>query len=168
MNGAASGQPVAAIVSASQRRFLPVRRPRLATSIFPGDLGHPPGLVDAPGERLFAVDVLAQFHGRQADRGVHVVGDAHDHRVDLPVYGVEQLALVAEPLGPRELPEGFSPAFVVHVAESDDILSRDLLEVLGPLAATANDGDVQLLVRAARPSGDVNAIQTKACKPRPT
>jgi hypothetical protein len=84
------------------------------------------------------------------------------------VHGVEQLAVVAEPLGPRELPEGFSPAFVVHVAEGDDVLSRDLLEVLGPRAATANDGDVQLLVRAARPSGDVNAIQTKACKPRPT
>ena len=94
--------------------------------VFPGDLGHPPGLVDAPGERFFAIDVLAQFHRRQADRGVHVVGNAHDDRVDLPVHGVEQLAVVAEPPGLRELPEGFGPAFVVHVAEGDDVLSPRL------------------------------------------
>ena len=115
--------------------------------LLPGDPGHPPRFLDAPGQGLLAIDVLAQVHRRQADRSVHVVGNAHDHRVDLPVHRVEQLAVVAEPLGLGELLEGLGSALVVHVAEGHDVLGRDLLEVLGPLATAADDRQVQPVVR---------------------
>ena len=98
---------------------------------------------------------------------MHVVRNAHDHRVDLPVHGVEELAIVAEPPGLGKLLEGRSSAFVIHVAEGDDVLFRDLLEVLGPLAATADDSDIQLLGRCG-PGDDAQPIQAQACKPRST
>ena len=68
-----------------------------------GEAGHPPRLVDAPGERLLAVDMLAQLHGRQAHRRVHMVGNADDDRVDLLVHRIEHLAVIAEPLGLWEI-----------------------------------------------------------------
>ena len=44
---------------------------------------------------------------------------------------------------------------------------RDLLEVLGPLAATADDGDVQLVVRAARSSGTGIRSRPRPASPAP-
>src|SRR5207248_1412722 len=55
-------------------------------------------LVDAVGERLFAIDVLAALHGFHGDDRVAVVGRANDDAVDLLAHLVEHFAIVDEAL----------------------------------------------------------------------
>ena len=50
------------------------------------------------GQRLLAVDVLAQLQGRQRGEGVGVLGGAHDDGVELAGV-VEELAEVAGAAG---------------------------------------------------------------------
>ena len=128
--------------------------------LLPGEAGHPPRLVDAPGERLLAVDVLAQLHGRQADRCVHMVGNADDDRVDLPVQRIEHLAVIAESLGLGIALERVGRALLVHVAKRDDVLAGHLAEVLGPLPSAADDGEVQPVVRFRAPGGHGETART--------
>ncbi len=45
-------------------------------------LADDPRLGDVVGQRLLAVDVLAELQGRQGGEGVGVLGRAHDHRVE--------------------------------------------------------------------------------------
>ena len=64
-----------------------------------GGLADDPGLADVVGQRLLAVDVLAELQGRQGGEGVGVLGGADDDGVEV-VGVVEDLAEVAEPVGP--------------------------------------------------------------------
>ena len=73
--------------------------------VFAGGLGEQPGLVDAMGERLLHVDVLAALDGRQGDHGMRVIGRGHDHGVDVLLL-VEHDAEIRVTLGPRILGEG--------------------------------------------------------------
>ena len=59
----------------------------------PRRLGHQPGFMDRPGERLLAIDVFAQLERGHGDDGMRMVGRGHHHRVDL-FFG-QQFAIVA-------------------------------------------------------------------------
>ena len=130
-----------------------VRRHALRTHLrrqlfFSGKTRHATCLVDAPGEGLLAIHVFAQLHGRQANGSVHMVGDAHDHGVDLRVHRVEHPAVIAESLCPGEASEGVCCALVIHVAERDDVFVGQLVEVRSALTAATDDGQIQPFVRA--------------------
>ena len=59
---------------------------------------------------------------------------------------VEQLAEVGELAGPADAWRGRVEVRLVHVAQADDVLGRDAVQVAAAAAAAADDGDVQLLV----------------------
>ncbi len=62
-------------------------------------LTHDPRLVDRARQRLLAIDVLAQLHGRHRGHGMGVVGRGDQDRVDLAVHFVEHLAEIDVALG---------------------------------------------------------------------
>ena len=101
------------------------------------------GLLDAVGQRLLAVDVLAAVHGPIGDEGVRVVGGAADHGVD--VLLVEALAPIHVLLGPGKLRRGEGQVLLVHVAEGDDVLVGQAVEVGFAAAPGADEGDVELV-----------------------
>ena len=96
------------------------------------------------GQRLFAIDVLAVFHGRHGGHGVGVVRRADQHRVDLAGLLVEHRAEVPIAFGLREPVEHIRRPAVVNVAQGDDVLAGHVAQVAGRLAAGADRGDVQL------------------------
>jgi hypothetical protein len=69
------------------------------------------------------------------------------------MHRVEQLAIVAKLPGLWEVLECFAGPLLVHVARCNDVLTADLLQVLVPLAAAADDGEVQTLVWSERSCG---------------
>ena len=81
-------------------------------------------------------------------QGVAVVGGADGHGVDVPGHLVVHLAEVVELLGRRELLGLLVERPLVDVAEGDDLaeLAR-LVDVAAPLAADADAGELQRLVR---------------------
>ncbi len=110
--------------------------------------------------------MLTQFHGGQADGGVHVVGNADDDRVDLLVQRIEHLAVIVEALRLGVVLERVSRALLVDVAKRDDVLAGHLVEVLGPLPAAADDGEVQLIVWACWPGGHGGHARRADSNPR--
>ena len=105
-------------------------------------------------QRLLAVHVLAEPHGGDAGHGVRVIRRAHDHRVDLFVHLIQQFAEVVVRLGAWKLLGFLAQPPGVDVAQGHDIRElRDLIRVTRSLAADADAGDVDLLVRgpAQRP-----------------
>src|SRR5262249_50246792 len=109
--------------------------------------------VDPPGEWLLAVNVLAELHRGQTDRSMHVIGSANHDSVNLAVQRVEELAIVTKALGLGILFECFGCPTIVDVAECDDILAGNSLEIFKPLAAAADDREIQL-VAVRRVPGD--------------
>ena len=55
---------------------------------------------------------------------MHMVGNAHDDRVDLPVHRIEHLAVITKPLGCRKLLERLGRAILIHVAKRNNVLTR--------------------------------------------
>jgi hypothetical protein len=105
--------------------------------------------VDRVGERLLAVDVLAAVQGPYVDEGVRVVGRGADDGVD--VFLVEALAPVDVGLGLRVGLGGLLEVVGVNIAQGDDVLARDLVQVAPAAPAHADAGDVELLAgRLAR------------------
>ena len=100
-------------------------------------------------ERLLAVDVLAQVERGLGDHGVRMVGRRDDHGVDPIANLVEHPAEVVERLRLGMALGGLAQAVLVNVAEGDDILASQRLEVVGPATAHTHEGDVQLLGQAA-------------------
>ncbi len=96
-------------------------------------------------ERLLAIDVLVPVERQQRGEGVGVLAGADDHGVE--VGGpVEQLAEIGERAGLRMRGLGGVERRPAHVAQGDDVLGGDALEVGRAAAAGADDGDVQLVV----------------------
>ena len=98
------------------------------------------GFLDAVGERLFAVDMLAAIHGPVGDERVHVIGGAADHRLN--VLLVKAFAPVNVLLSVGKLLRAECQVLLVHVAQGDDILAGDTAEMGFAPAPGADEGDV--------------------------
>ncbi len=128
-------------------------------------LGQHPGFLDRVGQRLLAVDVLAALHRRHGDDGVGMVGRGHGDRVQVLLF-VQHLAEVAVLGGliilglllGRVLRVLQQPGhhLVVDVAEGDDVLGADALDVAGAAAPGADAADVDGVAgRLVAPPEDV-------------
>ena len=84
-----------------------------------------PRLVHRPAQRLLHVHVLAEAHRGRGDRGVHVIGRRHDHRVDVLLL-LEHLAIVAILLQPRDLLVDEAAQGRVGVRRGPARIGRDL------------------------------------------
>ncbi len=104
--------------------------------------GQSTGLVDRPGERLLAVDVLSPLDGRHRDDRVQMVRRAHNDRVD-SLFLVEQFPEIFVFRGPWILVERVRRVAPIDVGQRDDVLVVDLFEVPATLAADAHTCDVQ-------------------------
>jgi hypothetical protein len=82
-----------------------------------------------------------------------MIRNTDDHRVNLPVYGVEQLSIVSKPPRLGVLMEGIRCAFLIHVTEGNDILGGNLLQILRPLPTAADDGQIQAVIGAGGSRG---------------
>src|ERR1051325_1400251 len=80
---------------------------------FPGELAR---FGYGPRERLLHVDVLAEFHGRERDGRVHVIGRSDDDGVDVLLF-FEHLAIVFVALG-------LLPMFGVDALHIGELLFR--------------------------------------------
>ena len=118
-------------------------------------LAHEPDLAHVVGQRLFAVQVLAQPHRAEARRGVDVVRRADDDGVDVIAHRVEHLAEVLELFRglDRLLLCGDGEVAGVDVADGDDVLAGYAVHVLAATAGDADAGDVEPLVRPQHPPG---------------
>ena len=109
---------------------------------------HLAGLVDGVGERLLAEHVLLELHGRQGDRGVHVVRGSDHYRIEVLALALEHLAIVLVLLRVRILREPASGPLFVHIAHSHNVLgSRGADQNGGPANSHTDGGDIELLVR---------------------
>ena len=117
-----------------------------------GRLGDPAGLVDRVRHRLFAVDVLAGFHGVDRHLGVPVVGRGDQDDVD--IFVVKDLAVV---LGDAVLVFAFrvQPAFLGRVVQPAAGLPTLLVAV--PNVAQADDVD-RLLLSCFSSSGECEDV----------
>ena len=115
-------------------------------------LAHQAGFPDRVRQRLLAIDVLAQTHGRHRGRGVRMVGRRDDDGVDLGIELMQQLAIVVVLLGFLVLRGHRVQALLVDVAHRHDpAVTRRLLGVALAFAADADAGDIQRLVRPDTP-----------------
>ena len=124
--------------------------------VLAGRLGQHAGLVDAVGQGLLDIDVLAAPDGRQGDDGVGVVGRGHDDRVDVLLL-VEHDAEILVGLGLGILGEGLGRiAAGIDIAEGDDVFALAGGQVAGAHAADADAGDVQPLTGGGFALGSEN------------
>lgn len=111
---------------------------------FPNDAGFR----DVVCERLFAINVFAEFQRGECGEGVSVFACANDDRVEGIRGFVEELPEVCEFRGFRVFLSGSFDRVRVHVADRDDIFGRHAVHVRGSATAGTDDGDVQLFVRS--------------------
>jgi hypothetical protein len=80
-----------------------------------------------------------------------VIGDADDDRIDPPGFRLDHLAVID--IGPSILEAGLGSIEVIgiDVAQCDDVLTLDAVDVGGGAVGRADAGDPQLTVR--RPLG---------------
>jgi hypothetical protein len=86
-----------------------------------GQLGHAADFVQAVGERLLAVDVLAESHRADTHRRVHVVGCGNVHTVDLVGFLLQHLAPVLIEARVGEFLASRGGLCEVHIAERRDL-----------------------------------------------
>ncbi len=113
-------------------------------AVFGGGGGELLGFPNGAGEGLLAVDVFATGYGPHGGGGVHVIGAGDEDGVDLLVL-VEHDPEVLVLRGVGEEFEGAFGAFVVGVAEGNDVLAGAAVDVGEAFAAGADGGDVELL-----------------------
>ena len=122
-----------------------------------GQAAHLPHFVDRMGQRLFAIDVEPAPQRPHDGNGVRVVGRRDDDGVEVLLL-VEQLAEVDVGLGLRKALGHLAQVQRVDVAQGDDVLAGQVVDVVGPLVGHADAGQVQLFVgpacrqRRSRPS----------------
>lgn len=94
----------------------------------PGEFGQPAGFGDGAGQRFFAVHVPASPEGRRDDDGMGVIRSADHHAVE--IVTLQQFAVVrVERRRGMALGRG-RQAERIDIAEGDDVLAADGLEVL--------------------------------------
>ena len=111
------------------------------------DLGHNTSFIHAVGKRLFAVAMLAEFHGRHAGRGVRMIRRADDHGVNSIVNFVEHPAKVRVSFGPWVSLERLRRVFLIHVAQRHNILTGPhAIDISRAAPANPNPSHVQPFV----------------------
>src|SRR2546430_7925736 len=95
-------------------------------------------------QRFLAVNVFAEPDGGHRGDGVVVVGNRHDDGVD--VLLLKQLSEIAMLLRAGMLLSRRVEKVFVHVAEGDDVLVAQVLQVLGSFIADADEAEAELLV----------------------
>ena len=129
----------------------------------PGGFCDCPGLEDAVGQGLFAVDMLAQPQSRHGRRGMDVVGGPHDHGVDVLLL-FQHDAEIAIAFGGGERLETLGCPDPIHVAEGHDVLAGhagDVELVAGshvPLSAENAAGEDH--ERGDRPRGEIEEFSS--------
>ena len=110
-----------------------------------GGFPHDPRLVDRTCQRLFTVNVFAQFHCRNRGDGVRVVGCRDQNRINLLFHLIEHLAEVLIPLRSRMFLVNIARPLRIHVAERDEIVAHAVkrIEAAPSLAADTDSGNVQ-------------------------
>ena len=156
-------------ISSTTRRSPLARVPRVAHlggDLVPGRrLGQHPGLVDRMGERLLAVDVLAQVECGLGDHGVRVVGRADDHRVDLPVQLVEHPAEVVVGLRPG-MPFAASPRRCSSTSQRATMFSPATDLRLSPRARPRRRGRCSASSERLRPRRKAGTDSNQVPSPR--
>ena len=97
-------------------------------------------LFHAIGQRLFAVDVESPIHRPNGNEGVMMVRRADDHGVE--VFLVQALTPILVLLGFWELLSGSGESLGIDVAESDDVLLFQHVEMSRGSSPTADKGDI--------------------------
>ena len=91
------------------------------------EVGHRAGLIDRVGQRLLAIDMLAHAKRHRGGRRMHMIGRADDHGVE--PAGLQHLAEVGVLLRAREPLPGLVEQVVIDVADGDDVLALNALDV---------------------------------------
>ena len=119
-------------------------------------------LGNGASERFFAIDMPPALEAGHRRHGMGGSG-VPITMASMP-FLVDQLAEVVVSLGLRVFLGGGGQAFFVHVAEGDDILAADFLEVIATASGDTDDADVELVVRRGclRLGIDLNARQPQA------
>ena len=102
---------------------------------------------DGARQRLLHIHVLPAFHALHRRDGVHVIGDGDDHRIDVLAFLVEHLAEVFVLRRFLVFLEFACGLLLIDIAERNDVLGGAAVDIAGRLAARADRGDIQLLVR---------------------
>ena len=101
---------------------------------------------DVVGERLLAVDVLLQLQRRQRGEGVRVLGGADDHGVELTGVVEHAPEVLERPCLRKHRCRAIEIA-LVHVAQRDDLLAGQTLELRAAAPTDPDQRDPQLLAR---------------------
>ena len=136
-------------------------RGELAFARQSGDL---PRFPDRVRERLFAIDMLAQFHRSHRCKGVNMIRRGNDDGVDVLLL-VEHLAVVLPLPCLGEFLERAGGVRPIHIAQRDDVVIRKLGDVVPALAGDTDASDVELPAWRCRAveSEHVTGHDLKAC-----
>jgi len=117
---------------------------------FAGFFGKSTNLVQVMCQRFLTIDVFIHFYRRHGSHCVCVVRCRYCHCVDILMLSFEHPAKILVRLGVGMSLEAGGPAFVVHIAQRDDIndlLPADPLDIGPSHAADADTGDIELVTR---------------------
>ena len=116
--------------------------------VFLGGLRQQARFPRRPRERLFDIDVLAGLHAGQRASGVHVIGRADDHGVDVLARFVEHLPKIFVLRGIRERSEPARPTRPIDIAQRDNVLDARMrrAQIAERLSAGTDRREVQLFI----------------------
>ncbi len=117
-----------------------------------GRLRQGPHFAQGAGQRFLHECVFAQFHRREAGRGVRVIRNRHRHRVDVLSFFVEHVAIVAKPLGLGVVLERVQCHAPVDVTQGVDVLARDTVDIAAAFSTASDTGDVEFVARRGEPA----------------
>ena len=115
--------------------------------LLPRDPHQRSNFVNRMSQWLFAIAVLAPIHRFRRDNGVSVVGCRDDNRINLLVHLVQHHTIIGEAPRPGKLRGELVRLRHIYIAQRNDILARDQVQISFPLIAQADTGDVEFLVR---------------------
>ena len=126
----------------------------VTTRLPAGKLSQLPRFVKVMGQRLLAIDVLAQLQRAHGDRRVHVVGGGDIHRVYALAFLIEQLApvLVDSCAGKVLLELGGAPQ--VHLGHGHQLHLLEFRELPDVLPGHAGGPEAGVAQHAAGRPGD--------------
>ena len=81
-----------------------------------------------------------------------MIGGRDHDCVDLVAHLVEELPIVLELCGGRKSLRLLAEVATIDIAQRDDVLLRELIEVVTSLACNSDDGQIQFFIRRLRVS----------------
>ena len=133
-------------------------------AVLGGGQGELLRLPNGAGERLLTIDVLAALHRPHGGAAVHVVGTGDGDGVDVAALLVEHLAIVGVLGDFRVGGESLFGALGIGVGHGDDVLVGASGDIAVALAAGADRGDVQLLIRGFVPEMFEGGSAAEPCR----